>query len=151
MTEAERLRGERLRAFYEEAAGRPFVWGQDDCSLWPLEWVSRETGQEIDVPVYSSREEAEAIVEAAGGLVAVWARLAPQLGLVEVAPGEVPPLGSVGVIAMTPPNQPTGCIFAHAQVACFRVDAPEGSKRDGVTMWGLRTKTILRAWALPDA
>jgi len=62
---------EKLLAFLEQFEGRPTVWGKDDCSASAAMWL-RENGIDVRLPAYSSREEAHALIEQAGGLVHLW-------------------------------------------------------------------------------
>lgn len=152
MTAEERERGERLRAFCAAVQGEPAVWGSSDCSTWPAQWVANETGREFDWPAYSSREEADAIIEREGGLVNVWERVAAQAGLIECDPDEVPPLGSVGIIETSHHGGQVGCIFAHGGIGCMRATV-------GHRAWGMRPYTIrqggvifriiVKVWRLP--
>lgn len=141
-------RGRRLGAFCDLVADRPVEWGVDDCSTWPLQWVVSETGRECDVPAYHSREEANAIIEACGGLVHVWERAAGQLGLTECHDGWLP-VGSVGLVQLC--STVVGCVFGFANLGCFRVDFDPANRREGEKgwkMWGVRPHLILKAWAL---
>lgn len=138
MIEADRLRGERLRAWCAAVEGKPARF--DECSVWPLEWVVGETGIETDWPVFASVEDMNAYLAAQGGLLAVWEAKARELNLAEVHPMDVPPIGSVGVIE-TRQQGHIGCIFSHAQIGCIR-------GTEGFRMIGLRRHTIVKAWSV---
>jgi hypothetical protein len=142
MTEAERLRGERLRAYVNAADGKPATY--DECSIWPAQWVVNERGAEFDWPDYSSEAEMRAMIEREGGLVKVWERVAGRAGLQDIPETESPPLGSIGVVLTRKFGQ-IGCIFADGQIGCFRTG---GEDTGGVRMIGLRRHTILKAWAV---
>lgn len=64
-----------LGAYLQEAARRPFVWGEWDCCTFPADWFRGLTGTD---PMarwrggYSSEEEARALIAEAGGLTNLW-------------------------------------------------------------------------------
>lgn len=93
-------RADRLRVFLSRLEGKPVVWGRDDCSAAPALWWSEETGIPVRLPVYSSKEEADAIRNRMGGLSEAWQQVADQVGAVErfwtlQSPPEV---GDVGIV-----------------------------------------------------
>lgn len=135
MNKAER--GEALKALVEDLKGKPCVYGQDDCSLICAQWIADVTGRSFDWPVYSSREDAERIIEEAGGLVAVWTPIAWQLGLEErhLYPGEAPEIGDVGIIETS--QGPVGGIFLTNGTFLWRAER-------GVRMVGVRTHVTRR-------
>lgn len=109
--------------------------GEHDCSAWPARWAG------IALPDYATDEQAIAIVEAGGGLVAVWERCigdrlkrvdhpeAGDIGIVETV-GEDMKLGHVGAIftggrwAILTPRR---VMFAPVEaVAVWRVERPNG-------------------------
>lgn len=73
-------RAARLQAFLTRFEGVPVVWGESDCSAAPALWWNEETGRKVELPAYSSREEAHAIIRRRGGLDAVWDDIAAQAG-----------------------------------------------------------------------
>ena len=145
MTEAERLRAERLRAYVGAAQGKPATF--DECSVWPAQWVVNERGVEFDWPVYADEAEMRAMIDRDGGLVSVWERVARAAGREEIPVMESPPLGSIGVV-MTRLHGQIGCIFADGQIGCFRTQDKDDPDNGGVRMFGLRRHTILKAWAV---
>jgi len=146
MTHNDRERGERLRTFCASVAGKPIEWGQDDCSTWVLQWVVNETGSEVDWPAYSSREEAEAMIASAGGLEAIWTRMARDLRLVECHE-EAIPAGSVGLLNVETWGGPVGVIFAHGNVVCWRHE--RGARVFGVRRWSNAGRaTIVKVWTV---
>lgn len=137
MTPIERERSERLRALAESLKGKTCAYGEDDCSLVPAQWVADITGKEFDWPVYSSREEAERIIEEAGGLVNVWSGIARKIGLepVYLAPGQVPAVGDVGIIETS--QGPVGGIFLFGATFLWRAER-------GVRVIGVRSHLLRR-------
>lgn len=121
-----RLRGEALRRLAESLEGRPVTWGPDgdDCSQLPLQWVvgwrERMTGicPDVDAPVYATRDEAQAVIAAAGGLVAVWEPICRALGLAPLGPADVPEVGDVGVFKTSLGE--VGGIFVHGGAILWR-------------------------------
>lgn len=89
-------RAARLQAFLERFDGAPAVWGKNDCSAAPALWWSEETGKKVELPAYSSRDEAHAIIERMGGLDAVWDDIAARAGAMERF-GD-PEVGDVAII-----------------------------------------------------
>ncbi len=144
MTEAERLRAARLKAYVQAATDQPATF--DECSTWPAQWVVNERGVAFDWPVYADEAEMQAMLAREGGLVAVWDRVASLAGLVPVPPGETPPLGSIGVFKTDNHGGCIGGIFADGQVINFRVFNVERPHRTGVRAIGLYPHTILKAW-----
>lgn len=144
MTEAERLRAERLKAYVQAATDQPATF--DECSIWPAQWVVNERGVAFDWPVYADEAEMQALIAREGGLVAVWDRVASLAGLEPVPPGETPPLGSIGVFEINRKGDSIGCIFADGQVGCFRVFDADNPEKTGVRSIGLYRHTILKAW-----
>lgn len=146
-----RERGERLRAYVEQAKGVSADW--DGCSTFPAQWVADETGAEFDMPVYRSEAEGRALLEREGGLVAIWDRIARQAGLRPIY-GEMPSVGDVGIIETGRGH--VGGIFTHAGGICVRT-------RYGVTVIGVvgrsfprrqpdgtwcQVPVVVKAWAL---
>lgn len=62
---------ERLSAFLRTISDEPVEWGRNDCSAVPQRWLI-ENGIVPELPVYQSRDEAHAIIDRHGSLVAAW-------------------------------------------------------------------------------
>ncbi|WP_011580573.1 MULTISPECIES: DUF6950 family protein [Chelativorans] len=148
-----RERGERLRAYVDAVKGKPMTWGVDDCSLWPAQWFANETGREFDWPLYSSEAEAHRIIDAEGGLVSVWNRIARQAGVMPRY-GEMPVVGDVGIIETT--RGRVGGIFTFGGGMCVRT--LDGAAAIGVVgrafpvrnadgTWE-RRPVVVKVWAL---
>ncbi|MBZ0164560.1 MAG: hypothetical protein K8H74_17840 [Notoacmeibacter sp.] len=84
--------GRALLALETELAGKRIEWGVDDCSAVVARFLREAHGVTPDLPVWHSREEAEALIADAGSLEALWERC-----LGPASPGD-PERGSVGVI-----------------------------------------------------
>ncbi|ORE90626.1 hypothetical protein ATO13_21941 [Stappia sp. 22II-S9-Z10] len=135
-------RADRLGPYLAEMEETPFAWGTADCTTFAAEWVEIALGitHGIDWPVYSTKEEAAAIVEAAGGLVELWRSKAPGLGLFEIDPRhDDPVLGDIGIVD-TMRNGAIGGVFGHG--GCLYVRTPQGTT--------ILTRHILAAWRLPE-
>lgn len=131
-------RGRRLEAFCEAMDGKPVTYGIDDCSTWPAQWAVNETGCDLDWPEYSSREEAQALIDEAGGLAPLWdAAIGSRF---EECHEEYPPVGSIGIIRTRLFGE-VGVIFVFAGVVCWRHET-------GVRVFGVRPNTIVKAWLL---
>lgn len=125
----------KLLAFLEEFDGEDVRWGFDDCSARCAAWV-RECGYDIGLPAYSSEEEAEKLIQEAGGLVALWDRISASAGIYERI-GE-PKAGDVGII---PTNRfgPTGVIFAGPNLCNWKI----GRRPSWMT-----PRSWLKVWAI---
>lgn len=77
-----------LGEYLLEAARTPWKDGTHDCSAWPARWAG------VPIPSYSTREEGEALIAEAGGLVALWdLHIGERLNRVDA-----PEPGDVGII-----------------------------------------------------
>lgn len=128
---------ERLAAFLEERRNRPFGWGQQDCALLAADAVLLLTGQDPaeGSRSYGSEAEAEALIEAAGGLGELAAARMAVLGCPEIAPAFAQRGDAVLLLVG---NQPTLGVCVGARVA-----APGP---DGLVFLPLRMAE--RAWAV---
>jgi len=129
-------RADRLRAYIEETAGEPSVWGADasDCSSWVARWIELERGVKLALPLYRSEEEGRRVIAEAGGLVNVWNGI---LGDAGISSCLEPQLGDVGVIEMR--FGASGCIFG-SEGKCFIRGA------NGAAVLGIRRWHILSAY-----
>ncbi len=128
-------RRDRLRAYVEASQGEPVI-GKDDCGPWVANWISQETGIQIEFPAYSERVDGYAMAAKAGGFVKFVAPLMSDF-YTTVAPA----LGDVGIIKLS--DRETAVIFGTDGIALLR------GERRGVLP--LRPSKILRAWALDAA
>lgn len=88
-------REQRLVQFLGEAAKRPWVWGQSDCTMMVCDWVLSETG--IDPAeryrgCYSSDAEAAALYE---NFVSIIREEFERAGLIETS---APVTGDIGIV-----------------------------------------------------
>lgn len=126
---------EKLSAFLAGFDGKAVVWGKDDCSACPHLWLG-ENGIHAHLPAYSSRDEAHALIEQAGGLVNVWDQCLAGTGV-----GErygAPELGDIAVID-TRRLGPIGVICAAGGVCCWR--------KEGGFFW-IAPRSFLKVWAV---
>lgn len=136
-------RQQRLKAFLDRLVDVPVTWGRDDCSAAPALWLGEELQVRIDLPAYSTREEAHALIAACeGGLVGLWDRHLPflheRIG--------TPQPGDIGIIPTNPhgpmAGMPMGVICGTPGVA-LRRHATHG--------WApIAPRLYLKVWALPD-
>lgn len=92
-----------LGAYLNEAAGKPWAWGEHDCSAWPARWAG------IPLPDYEDAAGAFELV-AELGLVALWERV----GAERIEPVTDPEAGDIAVIrALNANREPVevGAIF----------------------------------------
>lgn len=128
-------RAERLQAFVKASESEPVVWGTTDCCAWPAQWVKDEAGRTLALPAYKSRDEAQALIKAAGSLIAV---IAPVMADAGFATTDFPVLGDVGVIALS--DRDVGVIFAEGGYAVWRGE-PRGSAF-------IKPRNVLAAWTI---
>jgi len=89
-----------LADYVERASAQPWAWGRHDCCTFAGDWVRAAKGRD---PMarwrgnYATEAEAEALIQAAGGLVALWDVGCRDAGM-RVATDPVQ--GDVGVIAV---------------------------------------------------
>lgn len=127
-------RAERLQAFVKAAENEPIVWGKTDCCSWPTQWVKEETGCALALPIYRSRDEAQALIKRAGSLLAIVDRLMAGAGFGKT---DFPVLGDVGVVALS--DRDVGVIFAEGGFAVWRGD--RGSAF-------IKPRKVLAAWTI---
>lgn len=131
-------RAARLRAYVSETAGRPVMWGADDCCAWPARWIEREAGVTLALPAYDSAETAAAVIAAGGGLVDLVGGVLAEVGINEAGS---PELGDVGIIR-TGRFGLVGVIFAAGGAVYWR-------EAQGVTV--LIPRVVEIAWRVPEA
>lgn len=138
--EALHARGERLRAFVAAVHGVQADW--DGCSTWPAAWVAAETGREVEWPSYADEAEGRAVIERAGGLVALWTKYAARAGLERIHDG-MPGVGDIGIIETS--TVQVGGIFTFGGGICVR-------SRDGASITGVvgRSYAVRRANGVVD-
>ena len=127
-----------LKAEVERLSGKPVVWGSDDCSTWPAQWVSTQTGKTFAWPDYASAEEAEAIIAQCGGLEHIWRDVAREIGLREHEADERPQCGDVGLVT-TRTAGVVGGVFAEWGAFCWRCER-------GVRFLPARMTTVVASW-----
>lgn len=125
----------KLMAFLEQFDGKEVEWGKDDCSAWCAAWA-RECGHDVQIPSYSSQEEAHRLIGDAGGLVPLWDGIAASAGVSERY--SEPQMGDIGII---PTNRfgPVGVVFGIGGLCCWRL------KESG--FW-LMPRVIEKVWAI---
>lgn len=126
-------RVERLRAYIEAASAPPII-GKDDCGPWVATWITQETGIVVPLPVYSTREEGDALVAAAGGMVEFVKPFVA--GLRQTFE---PKAGDVGIIALS--KRDVAAIFCGHDYVAIRGERDHAFK--------LRAREFVKAWALP--
>lgn len=111
-----------------EAARTPWRYGVHDCTAWPARWAG------IEVPAYSTEAEAQALIEQAGGLVALWERgIADRMPLVDE-----PEPGDVGIIvAIGADRQPVeiGAIWTGIRWAFLSPRGLVSASADAIAIW----------------
>lgn len=83
-----------LAAHVEPLAGKPAVWGEDDCARFAAAWVERLTGIALSLPRWSSEAEARRL-QADPGTETLWDIALGGAGFFRTAQ---PRLGDVGLI-----------------------------------------------------
>ena len=126
---------DRLEEFLRRHDGKPVQWGVDDCSACPHAWL-RENGIDVRLPAYASRDEAHALIGAAGGLVNVWDDCLVGTGVRERH--GAPELGDIAIIDTRLLGQ-VGVICGAGGICCWR--------KDGGFFW-LTPRSYLKVWAV---
>jgi len=126
---------DKLQAFLEGFSEKPVEWGRDDCSAVCALWA-RENGFDIHLPHYTSQDEAHAIIDAAGGLMAVWDEVTLEGDLPER--DGAPELGDVGIID-TRRFGPIGVIWGSGGTCCWRTNSG---------FFWLAPRSHLKVWAI---
>ncbi|HEX5935811.1 MAG TPA: hypothetical protein VFY63_16755 [Pseudorhizobium sp.] len=126
-------------AYAEAAADLPMVWGESDCTAWARSWVEGIHGRRMNLPEWSSREDATAFITKAGSLDALWSPALDEYGLRERY-GEPQP-GDIGII-MTHVAPQIGGIFLNHGLFAWRAE-PSGAR-----VLRPRQRTIVKVWAL---
>lgn len=129
---------ERLPAFLDRTARKPFQWGQSDCMLEVADWLDfccRLGAADAWRGRYSSAEEAAALMPE--GLGTAMRSEARRLGLEEAAE---PRPGDVALVTIPGQDKPLGAILLLSGRWRMKTVA-------GVLM--MRDVTVLVAWSLP--
>ncbi|WLR92184.1 DUF6950 family protein [Shinella zoogloeoides] len=127
---------EPLRAYLDAAGDAPMAWGISDCSRWAAGWVALVHGRPVDLPRWTSREEAHGLIREAGSLAALWADALFAFGLDEAG---VPDAGDVGIIDTGRFGQ-VGGIFLSGGYFAWRAE-PRG-------ILILLPRSIVRVWSI---
>jgi hypothetical protein len=83
-----------LATYMRDGASKRWKPGVHDCSAWPARWAG------VPLPPYSSDDEAQALIDEAGGLVPLWRRCIDET-LAETAE---PRMGDIGIIYAASPD-----------------------------------------------
>ncbi|WP_085025295.1 DUF6950 family protein [Ensifer aridi] len=126
---------EPLLAFLEAAQESECVWGVSDCTRWAADWVEQVHSRSLELPHWSSRDEAHRRIEIAGSLERLWSGRLAVFGLFETGR---PQLGDVGVIDTGRYGQ-VGGIFLHGEYFAWRAET-------GVAF--LVPRVIVKAWSI---
>jgi len=81
-----------LSRFLTERQAVPFVWGASDCCLFAADAVVAITGEDFAAGyrgTYATEEEAQALLEAAGGVAALAGAVGPRCLPTEARRGDV--------------------------------------------------------------
>lgn len=87
-----------LEGFLAAHAARPWAWGINDCSLILADWAIANGHPDAAAHLrgtYASKDECRAVVEAAGGLVAL---VGDCVARIDLRPIDRPEVGAIGVI-----------------------------------------------------
>lgn len=134
----------KLIRFLRESAGRPFAYGEDDCSLWLADWWRANRGVDPAAHLrrtYATAEEKDALVRRHRGLQRLVTDIARQAGAQRT---KAPTTGDFGLIVVQ--GRPYGAICSGmaGKALFWAVRAIE----PGVVF--LTNPRILRAWSIND-
>lgn len=129
---------EKLNAFLDKSARRPFEWGVCDCMLEVADWLDQSCGFDVANEWrgrYSTEEEAYSLM---GGSLEIAMRAeAARLGLAEAVQ---PLFGDVGLVIPPGQEKPLGAILMPSGRWRMRTQTGVALSRD---------VTVVVAWALP--
>lgn len=126
---------DKITEFINSYDKKPVVWGEDDCTAWAAKWIECATGQKIDLPKYTDREQANAMIDQAGGLVDLIGQyLGPPVGYGE------PQIGDVAVIE-TGRSGDVCVVMLKNYVAVWRAD-------HGVRQFRVRPRFMKAYWTV---
>jgi len=125
-----------LRAHIEAVAGKPCLWGRDDCCRWAADWAERVLGRSLQLPVYQGELAARRLIAKAGGFEALVSTALADAGLCETG---VADYGDVG-IWHRPSSSPIAVIMTSGGLVAARTE-------QGVTF--VRPRGTTRFWSLP--
>lgn len=128
---------EQLKAYLDAAVESPMIWGVSDCSMWAARWVEQVCACHLDLPSWSSREEAHALIKEAGSLDALWREVL--LSCPAAYETGTPQYGDIGIINTGRFGQ-VGGIFLDHELFAWRAE-PSG-------VLFLRSRDIVRVWSL---
>lgn len=89
-----------LGQFLEEAASIGHLWGENDCLMFPANWILHSSGRDPAAPwrgTYVDQDGAARILAKAGGPVLLMAAGCDQVGAAQVSPEHAGP-GAVGIV-----------------------------------------------------
>ena len=103
----------RLQPLFEANDGKPFVWGERDCSLVLADWLvlNGYPDPAIDLRgTYADEDGCKAVLDGQGGVLGVVGNCAARAGL---SPAHEPRCGAVAVIGSpTNPARQWGAIYS---------------------------------------
>ena len=130
-------RAELLKTFIEGWKDVPVVWGESDCTAYAAKWVEIATGCPVTrLADYSSKDEAVAIIERYGSLLALWDEALVQAGIFENH--YAPQLGDVALVR-TADYGDVGVIVANDGACVLRTET--GTRF-------LRPRSFVKVWAI---
>lgn len=125
----------QITDFINSYSNKEVVWGDDDCTAWAAKWSEVATGNPIKLPDYNCREQANQIIDDAGGLVEL---INNYLGFSEVF-GD-PSIGDIAVIETERSGLVTVIVLNNG-VAAWRGDK-------GVRLFRVRPRYIKAYWKI---
>lgn len=132
-----------LTDFLRRASGKPFEWGQSDCSLFLADWWLHIHGSDPAAHLrgtYSTAEQKDVVVAAQRGLQRLLTLIAARAGAQRT---RTPNTGDFGLIAAG--GKPYGaiCTGRVAGKSCWVVRSESG-------LAFLTNPRILRAWSIDE-
>lgn len=136
-------RADQLQAFVQAVEGKPVEWGRDDCTAWCAAWIREATGKEVPfLGSYDSLDQAHELIDAAGGLDALWSQALARVGMYSTPYVNDTQLGDIGIVN-TSRFGPVGVIFSDDGIALWRAD-------NGTALLRPRRRDIFKVWELPN-
>jgi hypothetical protein len=123
-----------LDEYLDAAMAKPFAWGRADCCTFAADWVAAATGLDPGRCVrglYSSADEANALIAERGGLTQLVAEEMDRLGFART---RVPISGDVGLV-IVPAVGATGAIRSGDRWLFRRARGLVGVPADALFAW----------------
>lgn len=119
------------------------IYRFNDCCAWPARWIEYAFYVKIELPYYSNRKEADALLKEAGSMEALWSRALQGVATPIGTDPEKARLGDVGIMQTHRFGQ-IGLIIAAPHQAFYRCERREDEV--GVAGGVVRPRNMVQIW-----